>query len=122
MEHPRPMKTVLVVEDDADARRLLREVLRWAGYRVRLAEHGRQALARLRRTPRPCLILLDLRMPVMSGRALLDVLRADVRYRRIPVVLVTGDAVEGVEPGVTALLRKPYDARKLLRAVARHCA
>lgn len=117
-----PAKTVLVVEDDRDVRRLVRHMLRGAGYRVSAVGNGRRALVRLRRGPRPCIILLDLRMPVMSGRELLAALRAHPRHRSIPVVLMTGDAVDGRRVGAAGLVRKPFEAGTLLKAVARHCA
>lgn len=115
-------KVVLVVDDDPVTRRLMLEFLRGDGYRTASAENGKRALARLRRGPCPCLVLLDLRMPVMSGRELLDVLRDHPRLRTIPVLLVTGEPIEHAGNGVEGILRKPVEPRELLQAVARHCA
>lgn len=81
-----PPVTVLVVDDDPDLRRLLRQLLREAGYRVRLASHGLEALVQLQREP-VALILLDLNMPGMSGWDCLAALRA-VQHA-VPVVLMT---------------------------------
>lgn len=119
----RPARTVLVVEDDPDVRRLAGLMLRRAGYRVSVVGDGRRALVRLRRLPRPCIILLDLRMPVMSGRELLSVLSEHPAHRRIPVVIMTTEPVDGARhPGAAAYVRKPFDPRTLLQTIARHCA
>ncbi|HYF00013.1 MAG TPA: response regulator [Planctomycetota bacterium] len=116
------IRTVLVVEDEPDFRRLLEQLLRQAGYRVSAVRNGRRALVRLRRGPRPCIILLDLRMPVMSGHELLSVLRDHPRHRMIPVVLMTSEGPDGQTQGAAGFIRKPFEAKQLLRTVARHCA
>ncbi len=66
---------VLVVDDDAGIRRMIAAVLEDEGYRVRLADHGREALDRIAEHP-PQLVVLDLQMPVMSGWELHEQLRA----------------------------------------------
>ena len=80
---------VLVVEDDPDMRKRLRETLGGDGWEVDEAENGRIALYRLAKT-RPDLILLDLMMPEMDGFEFLAELRNAREYHHIPVIVVTG--------------------------------
>ncbi|APR77315.1 response regulator [Minicystis rosea] len=114
------MPYVLVVDDDDDIRQCLREVLADEGYRVETAVHGRQALDVLERGERPCLMLLDLMMPVMDGTELLAHVRADPDLAEIPVVIVS--AANGPMPsdGVR-VLRKPVALDDVLHEVERFC-
>ena len=90
---------VLVVDDDAPTRELLRRTLVRAGWRVREAGGGREALAALERST-PALILLDLMMPEMDGFQLLEALRrGGERWREIPVVIVTAKDLSREEMG-----------------------
>jgi PAS domain S-box-containing protein len=83
-----PPCPVLVVEDDAGARGLLRDMLEREGWSVAEAENGRVALDRIAEN-RPELILLDLMMPEMNGFALVQALRERPEWRGIPIVVVT---------------------------------
>src|SRR5690242_8866746 len=90
--HPHIPRThdVLVVDDDYAIREMLTEVLEDAGYRVISVENGAAALAQLREmlTP-PCLILLDLMMPVMTGWEFRIAQQADARLAAIPVIALS---------------------------------
>jgi CheY-like chemotaxis protein len=79
---------VLVVDDDATVRQLLRRMLEPEGYTVVEAENGRAALERLREGP-PALILLDLMMPEMDGFEFLTEFRRNEGWRTIPIVVIT---------------------------------
>ncbi|MBL9009284.1 MAG: response regulator [Myxococcales bacterium] len=79
---------VLVVEDDPDCQQLLRRMLEEHGHPSRCAKNGREALSLLAQQI-PDLILLDLMMPELDGFSLLDALKADPRWRSIPVIVVT---------------------------------
>ncbi|HVV50421.1 MAG TPA: response regulator, partial [Polyangia bacterium] len=70
----------------------------------------------------PSLILLDLKMPIMSGREMIRVLQGYVRLSRIPVVVMTSEALlaENSEEGAVGRLQKPFDVRQLLSAVRRY--
>jgi PAS domain S-box-containing protein len=81
-------KKVLVVDDDEDARQLFTHYLEELHVQVRTAVHGREAL-QMMEVDLPDVVLLDLSMPVMDGFTFLDHLRSDVRYRHLPVVVVT---------------------------------
>ena len=114
---------VLVVDDDTDQRHAVRDVLEDGGYAVLEAVDGRQALDVLvdPRRATPCLMLLDLSMPRMTGWELLAILKNYVRLVRIPVVVMTGGDVH-LEPlrhgSVDGILRKPFGGDQLLTAVA----
>jgi signal transduction histidine kinase/CheY-like chemotaxis protein len=80
---------VLVVEDDADTRDMMRHTIEKMGLLVAETTNGRQALSWLRDNPQPAIILLDLMMPEMDGFAFLDVLSDRADWREIPVIVVT---------------------------------
>jgi CheY-like chemotaxis protein len=113
---------VLVIEDDADILRSIVQVLEDEGYVVRAAENGRVALAALRApgASPPCVILLDLMMPVMDGWAFRAEQLRDPTLAHIPVVLLTadGNAVEKAAlMNVAGALRKPVELLTLLDAI-----
>lgn len=77
-------KTVLIVEDDADARSIYEEALTQRGYTVLMATHGAEGVHPARRH-RPDLILMDIRMPVMDGWQAIQYLKADAAVSHIPI-------------------------------------
>ncbi len=116
--------SVLIVEDDADIRDALAEILRDEGYEVVGAGHGQDALTHLRGGGRPALILLDLMMPVMNGWQFREAQVADATLAAIPVVVISADgaaAREAVHIGADAFLQKPIELEELLVTVARYC-
>ena len=116
---------VFIVEDDEDIRADLTAILRVKGFTVEDAANGREALVRLQAGARPCLMVLDLMMPVMNGWELRVAMRADAALREIPVVVVSGagriaaDEEAALEPA--AVLVKPFELSELLDLVARYC-
>jgi CheY-like chemotaxis protein len=119
---PSQGKRVLVVEDTADARELLVELLTAEGYEVEAACDGAEAL-RLLRGGRPFdLVLLDLMMPVMDGIELIDALK---RSGGLPAPVVAMSAFERFRKdvgglGARAFVGKPVDIDHLLATVERH--
>jgi CheY-like chemotaxis protein len=110
---------VLLVEDEPTLIEVMRFVLEAEGFEVEVAKNGREALALLRAGMRPALVLLDLMMPVMSGREFLDEVARMPSFEAPPIVVLTaGGPIE--VPGAAAVLRKPYDLRVLLEAVERY--
>jgi two-component system, chemotaxis family, chemotaxis protein CheY len=112
------MRSVLVVDDDADIRELLATVLEGHGYDVRTATNGQDALEKLR-SKVPRVLVLDLVMPVMDGWQLRRAMLEDQDLARIPVVVITG-AVDVVPDGdlrATVLLTKPLRLPQLIDAV-----
>jgi two-component system, chemotaxis family, chemotaxis protein CheY len=111
---------VLVVEDDAATRALLRDVLEDAGYAVRVAADGAAGL-RAARAVRPALVLLDLRLPGTDGWAFAAAYRR-APAPRAPVVVLTADvdaAAYAAGLGAAGHLLKPFDLDELLALVRR---
>jgi CheY-like chemotaxis protein len=111
---------ILVIEDDLDLLGLVELLLRDAGYRVRTASDGLQALERVSEEM-PGLILLDMRMPVMNGWEFAHEFRAR-HGRACPIVVVTAAEnaqLRAAEVEAEAWLAKPFDLDDVLRTVAR---
>ena len=111
-------KTILVVDDKANVRTLLREYLTEQGYRVVVAENGRLALFTARQE-NPDLILLDIMMPEMDGT---DFMRVYRKEANTPIILLTAkleetDKVLGLELGADDYVTKPFSMRELLARV-----
>jgi CheY-like chemotaxis protein len=109
---------ILVVDDDADSRETIREVLEELGHRVVEASNGREALDFLVDHPTEGvkLILLDLKMPVMNGWQLLKLLDSYVRLSSIPVLVVSAFAStleSGVYRSLVGRLEVPYQVPQL---------
>ncbi len=112
---------VMVAEDNRDFREMLTGLLEDEGYRVIAAENGRRALDALMSGAVPCIILLDLMMPVMDGWQFLREQRNHPSLASIPVVAMTA-AGEGADAGpVARLIHKPIDIESLLAAVRTYC-
>jgi CheY-like chemotaxis protein len=88
---------VLVVEDDASAREMIRQTIEKMGLSVAEAVDGRRALAWLGDHPAPAMILLDLIMPEMDGFEVLDALAAHAQWREIPVIVITAKQLTTAE-------------------------
>ena len=115
---------ILIVEDDSDLREALTQVLSDEGYDVLGAAHGAEALDSLRTGRRPCLILLDLTMPVMNGWQFRDIQRHDPEISGIPVIVLSaGQDLPAQMPvlGLEEFIRKPIRLEFLLDSVARFC-
>jgi len=116
-------KLVLVVDDDLIARRLLSRLLNAEGYSVLEAEDGQKALEVLEQTTHaPCMILLDLAMPVLDSHGFLKIRANDPALRQIPVAVVSGNVQRG-EPlnGIDAILEKPVSRTRLMAVVEHRC-
>ena len=119
------MRTVLLVDDEHAIVDALAGILEDEGYRVLTAANGREALARLGET-RPDLLVLDVMMPIMGGRELLQRLRASEEWRTLPVLMMSAVPREVLErqEGGTRLacddfVEKPFDLHHLLATVDR---
>lgn len=119
-------KPILLVEDDqVDAmtvRRALKEL--HVLNHVEHSENGEDALAYLRNNANdlPCLILLDLNMPVMNGTEFLQTIKGDRELRRVPVIVLTtseeqSDKVDSFNLGVAGYMRKPVDYRQFVEMI-----
>jgi len=112
--------TVLVVDDDADIRESIELLLADEGYAVVTAGDGTRAVEQLERHGRPCLILLDLIMPGMDGRAFLERLGQDPRFSQTPVVIVSAGSIVHPPRGYP-VLTKPIAWEALLAVLEKHC-
>ena len=117
---------IMVVDDDHAIRESMSELLAEEGYQVAIARNGRQALDLLHRGPHPCVILLDLMMPVMDGFEFMGRKAADPALASIPVVIITAAGAPKIEDlgvGTTLplVLLKPVGAETLMSAVKHYC-
>ncbi|HYO62127.1 MAG TPA: response regulator [Pyrinomonadaceae bacterium] len=124
MEQQISSPTVMVVEDFADTREMMRRFLETGGYAVLEAANGREAVE-LARRERPSLILMDLNLPVLDGFAATLRIREQEPLREVPVVAVTAhDSAESRAAaravGCNDYLSKPVTLDQLLSLVERH--
>lgn len=113
--------SILVVEDGAVIRGLLRDLFESEGYAVQTASNGRAALELLQSGARPSLIFLDLMMPYMNGQEFLEALPTAVPHASATPVYVLSAGRESVSVPVAGQLKKPVDIEDLLAIAARHC-
>jgi two-component system cell cycle response regulator DivK len=119
-------KRILVVEDQEDNRRIVRDLLTATDYEVVEAEDGAQALAAVAKQ-RPDLILMDIQLPIMDGYEATRRLKADPSLSSIPVIAVTSYALSGDEEkarqaGCNDFVPKPYSPRQLLAKIRQYLA
>jgi two-component system chemotaxis sensor kinase CheA len=120
----RKRKTVLVVEDSITSRMLLKNILESAGYRVRTAVDGVDALTAMK-TEAVDAVVSDIEMPRLNGFDLTGKIRADRKLAELPVVLVTAlesaaDRERGAEAGANAyIVKSSFDQSNLLEAIER---
>ncbi len=118
-------RTVLVVEDDTDIRDTIAEVLEDLQYRPALAADGEAALETLREMdPKPCVILLDVMMPVLDGLGFRERQQSDPELSGIPVVVLSAHAdarTAAQQMQATGFLKKPVQLDDLLDTVEQFC-
>lgn len=115
---------ILVVDDNADDRRLLSDCLRAQGYRLYVAEDGHDGVEKARLVV-PDLIMLDVSMPVCDGIAACRLLKADPRTAGVPVIFLTAavqpeDRVRGLMVGAVDYIAKPFDFDEVRLRVSIH--
>jgi CheY-like chemotaxis protein len=115
-------QTVLVVEDEEDARNTLMQILEYEGLAVVGSANGKEALDYLSSGEQPCLIIMDIRMPIMDGTEFRTALLDDPRLVKIPVIVVTA-MDPSAAAGLSALrvMRKPVDIEALLTVIRQNC-
>ena len=117
-------KRILVVEDQPNNRKIIRDVFAPTGYEIIEAENGEEALAAIAKA-RPDLILMDIQLPIMDGYTATRRIKADPALRSIPVIAVTSYALSGEEKkareaGCDDYIPKPYSPRELLAKVRQY--
>jgi CheY-like chemotaxis protein len=116
--------TVLVVDDEPAIRQLLNDLLSAEGHAVLSATDGRNALDQLHSGARPCLILLDLMMPLLDGWQTAEQLRRDPELRTIPFAVIAANPryeADAYRMGAAAWLGKPLEISALLETVEHLC-
>jgi CheY-like chemotaxis protein len=118
-------RAVLVVDDDASIRESLADLLGDEGYQVTTATNGAEALTLLRPPAelRPCVILLDLMMPIMSGHEFYAEQQRDPALAAIPIVVISADRNAALKAPALEVeyLSKPVRLETVLGALGRHC-
>jgi CheY-like chemotaxis protein len=118
-------RLVLIVDDDLAIREALGDVLRDEGYEVLIAADGQDALDKLRQSGEaPCIILLDLMMPIMTGSQFYAEQQRDPSLRDIPVVVISADGNlrQKAQPFGGRYLAKPVKVDAVLNVVEQNCA
>ena len=117
-------RRILVVEDQPDSRRIIRDMLASTDYEIIEAENGEEALAAVGKQ-RPDLILMDVQLPIMDGYTATRRIKTDPTLRSIPIIAVTSYALDGQEKiaraaGCDDYVPKPYRPRELLAKIRQH--
>jgi PleD family two-component response regulator len=115
------MIEILFADDDAAMREMVGDVLTTAGFAVRLASNGTEALRKIKEAS-PALIILDYRMGDPDGLAVCRRIKADGRLEHLPVLILTAESavenrIDGFDAGADDYLAKPFDNRELLGRV-----
>ncbi|MBT9612254.1 MAG: response regulator [Burkholderiales bacterium] len=116
-----PPATILVVDDAPQNIKLLRVILKDAGYRVVEASSGPEALALMKRE-KPDAMVLDVRMPGMTGYEVCRQVRGNPEFATLPVIMLTAlsqpeERVMGIEAGATDFISKPFNKKELMARV-----
>lgn len=110
---------VLIIDDEDGVRESLKELLEDEGFAVETAANGAEALATLQAGDPPCVVILDLIMPVMSGNELFARMQTDPRLSQVPVIISTSDPSRA--PRGVPILQKPLNLDRLLGTLRQHC-
>jgi CheY-like chemotaxis protein len=120
-----PCKHIVVIEDDTDLRETLKDLLEMEGFSVVTASNGREGLRQIEQNGQPCLILLDLMMPVMNGWEFLQALRqekaAPLAQTPVAVVSAAADIADVERDYGCSVLKKPVSLERLFALAHAHC-
>ena len=113
-------QTILVIEDDPDARFLIQSVLRHAGFHVVLAADGQEGLEKVPSSS-PDLIVTDVAMPRLNGLGVIQAIRSTPEYKRVPILAITSfgaeRAMEALRAGANRALARPVRNELMLEFV-----
>ena len=116
------MSSILIVEDDADLREMMAQLLTLEGFRASTVANGREALEYLSQGDKPDVILLDLMMPVMDGWEFRRQQQASDDLSKVPVIVLSAlDQTRAADVNAVAFLKKPLDFDRLLELVRQYC-
>lgn len=114
-------KSILVIEDNIDIQESLKATLELEGYNVFTADNGKEAIDHLEKIPTPCLILLDLMMPVMNGWEFVEEFQKIDKYSNIPIILLSAYSERAKDiPLIKEIFSKPMNFKILLERVKCH--
>jgi CheY-like chemotaxis protein len=120
---PSLARQILIVEDDADLREMMAQLLTLEGYHIATVANGREALDYLSRSGKPALILLDLMMPVMDGWEFRREQQRDPNLAEVPVVVLSAvDQARAATANAHAFVKKPIDFDHLLALIGHYSA
>lgn len=112
------MYRVLIIEDEMSILMVLDEFLTDAGYKVEKAYNGESGLKMLDREDLPDIVIVDLKMPGISGKGVIETMRSQNRLRDIPVIIITGNIYNSSEfperGSYQDILEKPFDLSEML--------
>jgi CheY-like chemotaxis protein len=118
------MNRILVIDDEPSLIMIFEEFLTDIGYNVKTASSGKEALNILESEPPPNLVLVDLKMPGISGKMVVENMRQDHLLSQIPIIIVTGSVKNGNDfpPDGTyqAVIYKPFRLEEVLEMVKKH--
>jgi CheY-like chemotaxis protein len=117
-------KTILIIEDDARHMKLTTSILSANGYKVAQAWNGKDGIDTAR-TSKPDLIITDIMMPAANGLEVARALKNDDATRKIPIIAMTADVMDGAQnkalaAGCDEYLAKPIDIKRLLTLIEKH--
>jgi two-component system, sensor histidine kinase and response regulator len=110
---------ILIVDDEEDLRDSLVDFFQDEGFEVTTAANGAEALQQLADSELPCVVLLDLLMPVLDGNQVYSEMQRDPRLAKVPVIVSTSDPSRA-PPGLL-IMKKPVNLPRLLSTVKQHC-
>ena len=120
------LQNILIVDDEPDLRETLRDIFELSGYSVATASNGNEALDLIEQGQLPCLLLLDLMMPVMNGWEFLGKLSQDKphAFDDVPIVVISAiaDTLDIAKNYRCEVMKKPLDIPHLLQLAGRHCS
>lgn len=116
---------IMIIEDEPDVRETLKELLELEGFQVSTAENGQEGLKHLQENGQPCLILLDLMMPVMSGWEFLETFKSQYQHlfatTPVTVVSAAADVTDVQQRYGCLLLKKPVNLEHLFALAHQYC-
>jgi CheY-like chemotaxis protein len=113
---------ILVIEDDPAIRQIIRDILEIQGYQVSVAASGHEGIQQLKTIrPQPCVVLLDLMMPVTNGWQFLDFQRNDPSLAKVPVIICSAYKESAMAVHPSGFVQKPVQLNELLDAVRTFC-
>lgn len=120
------VRNILIVDDEPDLRSTLKDIFELSGFSVVTAGNGAEAYALLQQGESPCLMLLDLMMPVMNGWEFLGRLSQErpETFDEVPIVVISAiaDTVDVGQRFRCEIMKKPLDIPHLLKLAGRHCS